>query len=141
MRAFETVSLLLEPYEGKGYHLYQDNYYNSVRLADEVLRKSIRLCGTIRGNHGLPKDMVQEAKILKKSEVTFRRKQDVLVVSHHDKRLVYMISILHTAVVVDDISRSAGVAKKKPKCIVDYNTHMHGVDTADPVPCLLPIHP
>ena len=24
-----------------------------------------------------------------------------------------------------------GVAKKKPKCIIDYNTHMHGVDTAD----------
>jgi len=23
------------------------------------------------------------------------------------------------------------VAKKKPKCIIDYNTHIHGVDTAD----------
>jgi hypothetical protein len=29
----ETVSLLVEPYEGKGYHLYQANYYNSVHLA------------------------------------------------------------------------------------------------------------
>ena len=24
-----------------------------------------------------------------------------------------------------------GVAKKKPKCVIDYNTHMHDVDTAD----------
>jgi len=24
-----------------------------------------------------------------------------------------------------------GVAKKKPKCVIDYNTHMHSVDTAD----------
>jgi len=24
-----------------------------------------------------------------------------------------------------------GVAKKKPKCIIDYNTHMHGVYTVD----------
>jgi len=24
-----------------------------------------------------------------------------------------------------------GVAKKKPKCVIDYNTHVHGVDTAD----------
>ena len=47
------------------------------------------------------------------------------------KRLVNMISTLHTAAVVDDTSRRIGVAKKKPKCIVDYNTHMHGVDTAD----------
>jgi hypothetical protein len=37
----ETVSLLLEPYEGKGYHLYQDNYYNSVHLAEKLLQKSI----------------------------------------------------------------------------------------------------
>jgi hypothetical protein len=98
----ETVSLLLEPYEGKGYHLYQDNYYNSVRLAEEQLQKSIRVCGTIRVNRGLPKDMIKETKKLKKGEVTFRTKQDVLLVTHQDKRLVNMISTLHTAAVVDD---------------------------------------
>jgi hypothetical protein len=59
------------------------------------------------------------------------RKQDVLLLSHHDKRLINMISTLHTAAVVDDISRYTGVTKKKPKCIVDYRTHVHGVDTAD----------
>jgi hypothetical protein len=42
-----------------------------------------------------------------------------------------MISTLHTAAVVEDTSRCTGVTKKKPKCIVDYNTHMHGIDTAD----------
>jgi hypothetical protein len=42
-----------------------------------------------------------------------------------------MISTFHTAAVVDDSSRRTGVTKKKPKCIADYNTHMHGVDTAD----------
>jgi hypothetical protein len=46
-------------------------------------------------------------------------------------RLVNIISTLHTAAVVDDSSRRIGVTKKKPKCIADYNTHMHGVDTAD----------
>ena len=89
------------------------------------------MCGTIRVNRGLPKDLVQKAKMLKKGEVTFRRKEDVLLVSHQDKRLVNMISTLHIAAVVDDMSRSAGVAKKKPKCIVDYSAHMHGVDTGD----------
>jgi hypothetical protein len=125
----EKVSLL-EPYEGKGYHLYQDNYYDSVCLAEELLQKSIQVCGTIRVDHGLTKDMVQEAKMLK-GKVTFHRKQDVLLVSHHDKRLVNMISTFCTAAVVDDMSRHTGVTKKDPKCIVDYNTHMHGVDTAD----------
>jgi hypothetical protein len=42
-----------------------------------------------------------------------------------------MISTLHTAAVVDDSSRRTGVTKKKPKCVADYNTHVHCVDTAD----------
>ena len=33
----ETVGFLHEPYEGKGYHLYQDNYYNSVHQTNELL--------------------------------------------------------------------------------------------------------
>jgi len=68
----ETVGFLLEPYEGKGYHLYQDNYYNSVHQTNELLQKLIRVCGTIRVNRGLPKDMIEEVKMLKKGKVTFR---------------------------------------------------------------------
>jgi hypothetical protein len=75
--------------------------------------------------------MIEEARKLKKGEVTFRRKQDVLLVLHQDKRLVNMISTLHTAAVVDELSRRTGVTKKKLKCVIDYNTHMRGVDTAD----------
>jgi hypothetical protein len=51
---------------------------------------------------------------LKKGEVTFRRKQAILLVMHQNKRLVNMISTLHTAAVVDDSSRRTGVTKKKP---------------------------
>ena len=87
----ETVGFLLESYEGKGYHLYQDNYYNSIRKTNELLQKLIRVCGTIRENRGLPKDMIEEAKKLKKGEVTFCRNQDILLISHYDKRLVNMI--------------------------------------------------
>jgi len=47
------------------------------------------------------------------------------------KRLMTMISTLHMADVIETTSRRTGVAKKKAKCIIDYNTHMHGVDTAD----------
>jgi len=37
----ETVGFLLEPYEGKGYRLYQDNYYNSVHQKNKLLQKLI----------------------------------------------------------------------------------------------------
>jgi hypothetical protein len=126
----ETVGFLLQPYEGKVYHLYQDNYYNSVRQTNELLQKLIRVCGTIRLNRGLPKDIIEEAKKLKKGEVTFRRDQEILLISHQDKRLVN-ISTLHTAEVVETTNRRTVVAKKKPRCVIYYNSHMHGADTAD----------
>ena len=75
--------------------------------------------------------MIKEAKNLKKCEVTFRRNQEILLISHQDKRLVNMISTLHKAEVIETTSKRTGVAKKKPKCVIDYNTHMHCVDTAD----------
>jgi len=97
----ETVGFLLELYEGKGYHLYQDNYCNSVHQTNELLQKLIRVCGTIRMNRGLPKDIIEEAKTLKKGEVTFCRNQEILLISHQDKRLVNMISTFHTAEVIE----------------------------------------
>ena len=56
-------------------------------------------------NHGLPKEMTEEAKKLKKSEVTFHRNQEILLISHQDKRLVNMISTLHAAEVIETTSR------------------------------------
>ena len=58
----EMVGFLLKPYEGNGYHLYQDSYYSSVHQMNGLLQKLIRVCGTIRVNSGLPKDMIEEAK-------------------------------------------------------------------------------
>ena len=76
------------------------------------------------------KNMTEEVK-LKKGKVTFHRNQEIRLISHQDKRLVNMISTLHTAEVIETTSRQMGVAKKKLKCVIDYNTHMHGVDTVD----------
>jgi hypothetical protein len=126
-----TVGFLLEPYEGKGYHLYQDNYYNSVQLTEEFLQKSNSVCDTIRINRSLPRDMIEEATMLKKGEVTFHRKQNVLLLSFQDKHLVHKVSALHTAAIADDDTSRPGKTKKKPKCVVDYNTYTHGVDSAD----------
>ena len=104
----ETVGFLLKPYERKGYHLYQDNYYNSIHQKNELLQKLIRVCGKIRVNRGLPKDLIEEEKKVKKSEVTFRRNQEILLISHHDKRLVNMISTLHTAELIEKNKQTNG---------------------------------
>jgi hypothetical protein len=50
--------------------------------------------------------------MFKKGEVTFRRKQNVLLLSLQDKHLVNMVSTLHTAAVIDDTSRRSGKTEK-----------------------------
>jgi len=38
---------------------------------NEILQKLIKVCGTIRVNRGLPKDLIEEAKKLKKGRSLF----------------------------------------------------------------------
>jgi hypothetical protein len=86
--------------------------------------------GTIRINRGLPRDMIEEAKMLKKGEVTFRRKQNVLLLFLQDKCLVNMVSTLHTAAVVDNTSRRSGKTKRNTNALL-IATHMNRADSAD----------
>jgi len=51
---------LLEPYLDQNYHVYQDNYYHHVTVA-ETLSRQVRVCGTIRVNRGLPPEMKNES--------------------------------------------------------------------------------
>jgi hypothetical protein len=62
----------LEPYLNQNYHVYQDNYYNSVEIAEHLLSRQ-GVCGIIRVNRGLPPDLKEESKSLKHGETTFRR--------------------------------------------------------------------
>jgi hypothetical protein len=81
----DTVMSMLENNVGVHHHVYQDNFYNSVNLA-ENLKRNIRVCGTMRPNRGIPTDLEKEAKGLKKGQSSFRRKGDVLVQVWEDKR-------------------------------------------------------
>ena len=73
---------------GLNHHSYQDNYYNSVRLAQTLLDKNMRVCSTIRANRGIPRDLQRKGKCLKKGQSAFWRKGDVMVQVQKDKRLV-----------------------------------------------------
>ncbi|PNF20244.1 hypothetical protein B7P43_G16151, partial [Cryptotermes secundus] len=75
----ETIVSVLEPYLDQNYHVYQDNYYNSVVTAEYFLLRKVYVCGTIRVSRGLPLDLKEESKSLKRGETTFRRKGDILV--------------------------------------------------------------
>jgi len=84
----DTVLSLLDRNVGQIHHVYQDNYYNRVRLAQTLLDRKMRVCGTVRPNRGIPRDLVEEGKRLKKGQSAFWRKGDIMVQVWKDKRLV-----------------------------------------------------
>lgn len=64
----DTVTTILEPYFGYWHHLYMDNYYNTLNIAERLLQNKIRICGTIRANR-LPKCLKTKSLNLKKGRV------------------------------------------------------------------------
>jgi hypothetical protein len=45
----ETVFSVLVTYLNLWLHVYQANYYNSVKIAEKLLLRKTRVCGTIGG--------------------------------------------------------------------------------------------
>lgn len=82
----DTILAVLRPVLGKWHHLYQDNYYNSVQNAELLLQKKIRVCGIIRENRGLPIDLKTDMKRIKKGNILFRKRSEILLLVFKDKR-------------------------------------------------------
>ena len=59
----ESIPLtLMQPYLGKGYRLFVDNYYTSPRLAQFLLKNNVTLVDTVRASrHGFPADLAAAA--------------------------------------------------------------------------------
>jgi hypothetical protein len=131
-KLIDTVVSVLENNVVAHHHVYQDNFYNSVNLAENLLKHNIRVCGTMRPNRGIPKDL-EEAKGLMKRQSCFRRKDDVLVHVWKDKRLVRTISTIHNLehVYTGKKDRKTNEEMSKLKCVVQYNKYMKGVDRVD----------
>lgn len=126
----DTIFSVLEPNLDLWHHVYQDNYYNSVAIAEHLLQRKTRVCGTIRSNRGLPKSFVEAGNNLKAGQSIFCRRNDVLLQTWKDKREVRMVSTLHQATIERQESKRGG-SVKKPSCILEYNKYMKGVDRAD----------
>ena len=62
------MSSLLDRNIGQKHHVYQDNYYNSVRLAQTLLDRNVR------ANRGIPRDLEEDRKRLKKGHSAFGEK-------------------------------------------------------------------
>ncbi|XP_017792101.1 PREDICTED: piggyBac transposable element-derived protein 4-like [Habropoda laboriosa] len=130
-RLIETIETVVSPYTDLWHHIYMDNYYNSVENTEKLLQNKIRICGTIRKNRGLP-DCLKTIS-LKREEMAFRRKRDILVQVWQSKKTVSLISTIHSSKMEEshNIDRNTREKIVKPNALIDYNKYMKGVDRAD----------
>ena len=59
-----TILHLMSPYLGLGYQMYMENYYNSVKLSQNLYDQKITTCGILRVNRGFPADLKEQQKSL-----------------------------------------------------------------------------
>jgi hypothetical protein len=90
----------------------------------------VRVCGTIRANRGIPRDIEGEGMCLKKWQSAFQRKSDITMQVWRVKRLVQMIGTIHEVTIVNtgQKDRKTNVEIKKPYAVAQYNKFMKGID-------------
>ena len=84
----DTMLSILDRNLGQNHHIYQDNFYNSVRLAQTLLDRNVRVCGAMRANRGIPRNLEGDGKPFKKGQSAFWRNGDVMVQVWKDKSCV-----------------------------------------------------
>ncbi|KAL6419035.1 hypothetical protein ACFW04_014103 [Cataglyphis niger] len=126
----DVVMTLLQPYLGKGHALITDNWYTSPGLYTLLHENKTNAFGTVRRNR---KEMPHMEEKLKRGEMCYRSTDILLAMKWHDKKEVWMLSSAHAAALIETEKRDyrSGLYKKKPSCIVDYNSNMGAVDRVD----------
>lgn len=142
--ASESVIVLdlLQPYFGNGHTVYLDNWYSSPNLYTKLIEKKINAVGTVLSNRKNMPQVFKETKLVK-GEAIKRSGRGVLAIKWCDRKDVHLLSTEHK-----DIDMKAAKTIKrgtteehvwKPKCVIDYNRGMLGVDRQDQVLSSFPI--
>lgn len=128
--AYRVVFDLLEDYLDKGYHLYLDNFYTSLRLISDLAGRGTFACGTIRRDRGeFPGKFQTEA--IDRGSSTYLKNGNIVAVHWKDKRDVYAISSIHGNGSQHILRRGETAGIDKPDIILEYNKYMNGVDKCD----------
>ena len=126
--ATRVVFDLMKPYLDKGYHLYVDNFYTSLKLIQELEKRKTYACGTVRINRGeFPKAF--KVANLDVGSSTYLRMNYILAVHWKDKRDVFVLSSIHGN--KEETIQSHKGENSKPTMIQCYSMKMGGVDKCD----------
>ena len=130
---------LMEKYLNKGHHLFMDNFYTSVSLAEYFLQHGTHVTGTIRENRKhFPTELKSLA--LEKGTAAFYQHDGLMITKYRAQKdraggkpkTVNVLSTAHTSAMGNTNKRDRdGNIVQKPTCIISYNHNMGGVDMMD----------
>ena len=109
---------------------YFDNFFSSIKLAEDLLAQNTYCCGTIRKNRiGWP----FKNSNTKKGETRMMQRGNLLATSWHDKREVNILSTNSnpSSTTVTRTSSQGRINVDIPTPVAKYNENMGGVDLAD----------
>ena len=93
---YRVVHDLTQNFTSKNHHVFCDNFFTSVSLAEDLLNYNIYLCGNTRANRkDFPKELAAnnpQVKCLKQTKSLFRRREDLVATVWKDKRFVHFLS-------------------------------------------------
>ena len=140
--AYNVVMKLVKRLAGKGYRIFFDNFYTTVKLLKDLFMIGIGACGTILSNRrGFPtelKNVKEFEKGSKRGDYRWSRDEEVLTVQWRDNKTISVMSTFHEANSTVKVTRRTKVDNKferievkQPIAIKDYNKYMGGVDRSD----------
>jgi len=126
-----TVIELTRKIKGRGHKLYMVNFFPSPELFDDLAKNQIYCCDTVRLNRrGMPQDLALKTTKLKREDICVRTRADLTAILWQDKRVICMLTNIHSAPVEGNFCNEGGKAIK-PQIVMDYNHHMGYVDKGD----------
>jgi len=125
------VTELTRKIEGCGHKLYMENLLSSPELFDDLAKKQIHCCGTVRPKRRvMPKDVALKIIKLKRGDIHIRTSTDLTAILWQDKTDICMLMNIHNAPVEVNFCNEGGKAIKL-QLVMDYNHHMVHVDKSD----------
>ena len=125
-----TVTELTRKIEGCGHKLYMDNFFSSPELFDDLAKKHIYCCGSVRPNRrGMPQDLAPKTTKLKRGDIRARTRADMMAILWRNKDICMLMNI-HSSPAEGNFCNEGGNAIN-PQIVIDYNQHMGYVDKGD----------
>ena len=139
------VIALLDGLEGRGHHVFTDNYYSGPVLFAELRDLGFGACGIVRINRrGLPAAMKET---LAKGDVTSALvDKTMMALKWMDKRPVPMLTTIHDDSMTTKVRRTRRAEGgqeevRKPVVVEEYNRFMGGGGPVRPAPLILRVLP